>query len=260
MKRASGATTDPLSAPIDVSNLQTLATFCTNTGLLFNGIVEQSVNVIDYISSIAPFFLMSFVSSNGRYSLQPLLPLTAGNQIKTTAITPVLTFTEDDILPGSFQKEYIDADERRPVNVSLTWREADPVVIGIQRTTTVRYPGTDNNAPTQQFDMTDFCTSAAHATVYGKYELARRKFSTHMISFNTPLLTTSLLPTQIIKIERQRVNSRGDDRQEIEWYQVTDVKHNSAGVTTISAAQFPVDGSDIAKISDEVVNGTFEVI
>jgi hypothetical protein len=260
MKRASGATTDPLSAPIDVSNLQALATFCTNNGLLFNGIIEQSVNVINYISSTAPFFLMSFISSNGRYSLQPLLPLTTGNQIKTTALTPVLTFTEDEIIPGSFEKQYIDADERRAVNVSLTWREADPLIIGIQRTTTVRYPGTDSNAPTQQFDMTDFCTSAAHAAIYGKYELARRKFSTHIISFTTPLLTTNLLPTQIIKIQRQRVNSRGDNRQEIEWYQVTDVKHNSAGITGISAAQFPVDGSDIAKISNEVVNGTFEVI
>jgi hypothetical protein len=243
-----------------VSNLQALATFCTNTGLFFNGIIEQSVNVINYISSTAPFFLMSFISSNGRYSLQPLLPLTTGNQIKTTALTPVLTFTEDEIIPGSFEKQYIDADERRAVNISLTWREADPLIIGIQRTTTVRYPGTDSNAPTQQFDMTDFCTSAAHATLYGKYELARRKFSTHTISFTTPLLTTSLLPTQIIKIQRQRVNSRGDNRQEIEWYQVTDVKHSSAGITGISAAQFPVDGSDIAKISNEVVNGTFEVI
>jgi hypothetical protein len=199
-------------------------------------------------------------SSNGRYSLQPLLPLNASNGIKVTALTPVLTFTEDDILPGSFQKEYLDADQRRAVNVSLVWREADPLTIGIQRTTTVRYPGTDANAPTQQYDMTDFCTSAAHATLYGKYELARRKYSVHTISFSTALLTTSLIPTQIIKVERQRINSRGDNRSEIEWYQVTNVKHSSAGVSTISATQFPVDGSDIARISTEVVSGTFEVI
>jgi len=260
MKRASGASTDALAAPIDVSNLQNLAAFCTNNGTFFNGIIEQSVNAVNYISSTAPYFLLSFVSSNGRYSLQPLLPVDGSDDIDVTALTPVLTFTEDEILPGSFQKEYIDADERRPVNISLTWREADPLTIGIQRTTTVRYPGTDSNAPTQQFDMTDFCTSAAHAALYGKYELARSKFSTHTISFTTPLLTTSLIPTQIIKVQRQRISSRGDNRQEIEWYQVTDVKHSSDGITGISAAQFPVDGSDIAKISDEVVNGTFEVI
>jgi hypothetical protein len=260
MKRASGASTNALAAPIDVSNLQALATFCTNTGLFFNGIIEQSVNTIDYIGKTAPYFLMSFVSSNGRYGLQPLLPLNASNGIKVTALTPALTFTEDNILPGSFQKEYIDADQRRAVNISLVWREADPLTIGIQRTTTVRYVGTDANAPTEQFDMTDFCASAAHATVYGKYELARRKYSVHTISFSTALLTTSLIPTQIIKVQRQRINSRGDNRTEIEWYQVTNVKHNSAGVTSISAIQFPVNGSDIAIINNEVVNGTFEVI
>jgi predicted phage tail protein len=134
------------------------------------------------------------------------------------------------------------------------------LIIGIQRTTTVRYATTDSNAPTVQFDMTDFCTSAAHATVYGKYELARRKFSTHTISFSTPLLTTSLIPTQIIKVQRQRINSRGDNRQEVNWYQITRVKHSSDGLSVIEAVHFPVDGSDIAEISDEVVNGTFEVI
>jgi len=260
MKRVSGATTTSLAAPIDVSNLQTLATFCTNTGLFFNGIIEQSVNTIDYIAKTAPFFLLSFVSSNGRYSLQPLLPLSAGNTIKTTALTAAATFTEANIIPGSFKKNYVDADERRAVNISLVWREADPLIIGIQRTTTVRYSTTDSNAPTVQFDMTDFCTSATHAAVYGKYELARRKFSTHVISFATPLLTTSLIPTQIIEVQRQRINSRGDNRQEAEWYQITRVKHSSDGISVIEAAHFPVDGSDIARISNEVVNGTFEVI
>jgi len=260
MKRASGASTNALAAPIDVSNLETLADFCTNNATYFNGIIEQSVNTIDYIGKIAPYFLLSFISSNGRYSLQPLLPINTSNEIKVTALTPVLTFTEDDILPGSFQKEYIDADQRRAVNISLVWQEADPLTIGIQRSTTVRYPGTDVNAPTQQYDMTDFCTSAAHATLYGKYELARRKYSVHTISFATALLTTSLIPTQIIKVERQRITSRGDNRTEIEWYQVTDVKHSSDGVSVISAMQFPVNGSDIARISTEVVSGTFEVI
>lgn len=260
MKRVSGASTASIAAPIDVSNLQTLAAFCTNTGLFFNGTIEQSVNTIDYIVKTAPFFLLSFVSSNGRYSLQPILPLNASNAIKTTALTATATFTEANIIPGTFQKRYFDADQRRAVNISLVWREADPLIIGIQRTTVVRYSTTDSNAPTVQFDMTDFCTSAAHAAVYGKYELARRKFSTHSISFSTPLLTTSLIPTQIIKVQRQRINSRGDNRQETEWYQITRVKHNSDGQSVIEAVHFPVDGSDIAEISNEMVNGTFEVI
>jgi len=260
IKRADGANTASISSPIDVSNLQSLATFCTTVGLFFNGVIEESVNAIEYISKTAPFFLLSFISSNGRYSLQPLMPINASNGIKVTALTPTVTFTEADILPGSFQKQYDDADERRAVNISLIWREADPISIGIQRTISIRYSTTASDAPVLQFDMTDFCTTAAHATTFGKYELARRKFSTHVIAFATPLLTTSLIPTQIIKIERQRISSRGDNRSEIEWYQVLNVKHSSSGITTIQAAHFPVDGSDIAKISNEVINGTFQVV
>jgi len=260
IKRADGATTADISMPIDTSNLQALAAFCTNQGLLCNGVIEQSVNVIDYIGKLAPYFLLAFISNNGRYSLQTILPVTGANAIDLTALTPAATFTEDEILPGSFSKNYNDADERRAVNVSLLWREADPTVIGIQRTTTVRYPGTDNNAPTEQFDLTDVCTSAAHATVYGKYELARRTLSTHSISFSTPLLTSGLIPTQIIRVTRQRISSKGDNRTETDWYQVTNIKHESDGTSTISAMHFPVDGSNIARISDEVVNGTFEVI
>jgi hypothetical protein len=260
IKRADGAATASISMPIDTSNLQALATFCTNLGLLCNGVLDQSVNIVEYIGKLAPYFLLSFISSNGRYSLQPLLPLTGANQIDVTALTPAATFTEDEILPGSFSKSYNDADERRAVNISLLWREAEPTVIGMQRTTTVRYPATDNDAPTEQFDLTDICTSAAHAAVYGKYELARRTLSTHSISFQTPLLTSGLLPTQIIRVTRQRISSRGDNRTETDWYQVTAIKHESDGTSSIDAMHFPVDGSNIARISDEVVNGTFEVI
>lgn len=259
IKRQDPGTTADIAAPIDTSNLQTLATFNTNIGTLFNGVIEQSMNVIEYISTMAPFFLLSFISSNGRYSLQPLLPITAGNQIDTTALTPAATFTEAQILPGSFSKAYRPADERRDIVASMVWREVTTVSIGIQRTITVRYPSTASDAPVEQFDMTDCCTSAAHATLFGKYILASRKHSTHSISFQTALITTDLIPTQIIKVQRQRITSTGDNRTETDWYQVTDVKHTTAGVTTISAMHFPVDGSNVAEISDDVVNGTFTV-
>jgi hypothetical protein len=260
MKRANGASTFDLASPINVDNLPLMAVFCTNNQMFFNGIVDQSVNVIDYITTTAPYFFLAFVSDNGQYSLQALLPADGTYNIKTTALTPAMTFSEANILPGSFQKKYFSTDEQRPTVVSLLWREADPANVSIQRTTTVRYPETDANAPIVQFDMTDFCTTSTHAAIYGKYELARRRYSTHAISFDTPLLTTSLIPTQIIKVERQRTNSRGDDRLEINWYQITRVRHSVDGVSSIEAAHFPVNGSDIAIINNEIVNGTFTVV
>ena len=260
LKRANGSATFDIAMPIDVTNMQNLAAFADEYGLHFNGMLEQSVNVIDYISSTAPFFFLSFISSGGQYQLQPLLPLNGSYAIKTTAITPVIVFDENNILPGSYNKVYFNLDERRNVRVSLLWREADPLIIGIQRTTSIRYTTTVSDAPIVQYDMTDFCTSAAHATMYGKYELARRKHSTHSISLQTPLLTTALKPTDIIKVQRQRVNSHGNNRTEIDHYQVTDIKHETFGITSITAEHFPLDVNDVSVISDEILNGLFEVI
>jgi hypothetical protein len=258
--RAAGATTADISMPIDTSNLQAIAAFCTSNGTFFNGVIEQSMNVIDYISKTAPYFLLSFISANGQYSLQPLLPVTSGNAIKLTALTPAATFTEAEILPGSFSKSYRDADDRREINISLVWRECTPFEVGIQRTTTIRFGTTDNSAETEQFDLTDFCATQAHAEIFGKYQLAKRRHSTHTITFETALITSGLIPTDVIKITRQRTNSAGDDRAETDWYQITSIEHSTEGVSTIEAMYFPVDTNDIAEISDEIENGTFEVL
>lgn len=260
LKRANGSATFDIAMPIDVTNMQDLAAFADEYGLHFNGMLEQSVNVIDYISSTAPFFFLSFISSGGQYQLQPLLPLNGSQEIDETAITPVIVFDENNILPGSYSKVYFNLDERRNVRVSLLWREADPLIIGIQRTTSIRYTTTVSDAPIVQYDMTDFCTSAGHATMYGKYELARRKYSTHSISLQTPLLTIALKPTDIIKVQRQRTNSQGNNRTEIDHYQVTDIKHETFGITSITAEHFPLDANDVSVISDEILNGSFEVI
>jgi len=248
-----------IAQPIDTSNLQALATFCENIKAFFNGVIDQSVNVVEYVTDIAPFFLLSFISKNGRYSLQPLLPLSSNN-INVSALTPVKTFTEADILPGSFSKVYFDQAQRRDFIVSMIFRESSAQEIGGQRTKTVRFSTTANDAPTEQFDMTDFCTNQEHAEIYAKYELSRRKHSTHTISFNVPLLTTSLIPTQIIKVQRQRINTTGDNRTEIETYQVTGVEHASDGITSILAMHFPVNGSNVSLISNDIVNTTFEVV
>lgn len=256
-KRVVAGTTADIASPIDTSNLQTLASFHTNFGLFFNGIIEQSVNVIDYISTMAPFFFLSFVSENGRYALRPLLPLTAGNEIDTTALTPTATFTDSNIIAGSFEKEYVEGEERRDVQISVVFREVKKFRIGFQKTVQLRFSGVASDARVVQYDMTDFCVTGRHARNFAKLQLATRKHSTHTISFDTPLLTTSLAVTDIIKVQRVRLNSVGDNRTESDHYQVTSISHSTDGITTIGAMHFPLNGSNVAKISDDVINGAY---
>ena len=258
-KQADGAATADIASPIFVGNLTSIAAFCSQYNLFFNGVLDETVNIIDIAATLAPYFLLSFLSLGGQYRFEPLLPLT-GNTIKLTALTPAATFTEDEILPGSFSKSFRAVSDRQDFIAVMLYREANPSEIGIQRTKQVAFTTTALDAPVEQFDMTDFCASADHAAIYAKYELAKRKFSTHSISFKTALITTGLKPTDIIKIQRQRISSRGDNRTEIEWYQITGITYGTDGGSTIEAEHFPVSGSDIAEISNSIVNGSFRVL
>lgn len=257
--RVNGAATADIAAPIDTSNLITLASFCTNNATFFNGVIEQQVNVIEYLSKTAPFFLLRFISSNGRYSFQPILPITGAQAIDVTALTVAKTFTDSDILPGTYNKTYAEAEQRRDVIVSLVWRKVELTNIGGQATTNIRFSTTSLDAPLEQFDLTDCCTSSAHAELFGKYQLAFRKHVTHSISFSVPLDTTGLIPTQIIKVQRSRVSSVGDNRTETEHYQIEKITHSTEGVTSIEATHFPLTAGNVAEISNEIVNGSFTV-
>lgn len=257
--RVDGATTANIATPIDTSNLLTLASFCTNNGTFFNGIIDQQVNAIEYLSQSAPFFLLRFISSNGRYSLQPILPITSGQAIDVTALTPAATFTDADILPGTYNKTYAEAEERRDIIAQVLWRKTDKKGVGQGATSSVRFSTTSVDAPAEQFDLTDCCTSAAHAQLFAKYQLAFRKHVTHSISFAIPLDTTGLIPTQIIRVQRSRVSSVGDNRTETENYQIEKISHSTAGVTIIEATHFPLTAGNISEISNEIVNGTFTV-
>lgn len=253
--------TDPdVAAPIYTGNMEDLATFCDEYSLHFNGVISDSLNIIEFLSETAPYFLLSFQSNGGQYRFEPLLPLNGSQEIDVTALTPAATFTEDEILPGSFSKTYVAAADKTDVTATVLYRLNGPDAIGTQQSVQVRYSGVSLDAPVEQFDMSDFCANRDHAVIYAKHYLARRKYSVHSISFATPLSTAGLKPTDVIKIERQRITSTGDNRTEIEWYQITTIQHQTDGTTSIEAAQFPVNGSDIARISNDVLNGTFTVV
>lgn len=259
-KRAAGAATADIAAPIYIDNMTDIAAFCDEYNLHYNGVLDESVNLIEFASAMAPFFLLSFLSVGGQYRFEPILPLNGSNEIDVTALTPAATFTEDDILFGSFSKTFKAVAERQPVIAVMLYRESNPSEVGIQRTVQVAFDATSPDAPVEQFDLTDFCTDPAHAELYGKYELARRQHSTHVVSFQTALITTQLKPTDVIKIERQRISSKGDNRTEVDYYQISAITYESDGTSTIAAEHFPVDSNDIAIISNEILNGLFRVL
>ena len=258
-KRADGANTADIASPIYTGNMIDIAIFCDYYGFFFNGVLEDSVNIIELISDLAPYFFLSFLSVGGQYRFEPLLPL-VDNSIDEGALTPAATFTEDEILAGSFNKSFYPVTDRQDFIAVMLYRESSPSSIGIQRTIQVSYTTTALDAPVEQFDMTDFCTFENHAVRYAKYELAKRKYSTHTISFETALIVTGLKPTDIIKIDRQRITSAGDDRSEVDWYQISSITFNAEGRSAIEAEHFPVTAGDFSTIIDSIFNDSFRAV
>ncbi len=259
-KKIDGNNTATIVAPVELSNLQSLSTFCTNNSMFFNGIISKAVNIVDFITKTSPYYFLSFLSVGGKYQFAPVLPINGSNQIDTTALTPTATFTEANIIQGSFKKGYLSVEERREFIANCIYTECLPTAVARRKTVSVRFTSSALDSPTEQFDMSDFCADVNHAILYAKYELARRKHSTHNISFSTPLLTTTLIPTNIIKLQLQRENSVGDDRTEINYYQVSSITYDNDGVSNIEAAHFPLDTNTKSEISLEITTGTFTVL
>jgi hypothetical protein len=258
-KRADGANTADIASPIYTGNFSNIVGFCDQYGFYFNGVLDNSVNIIELLSDLAPYFFLSFLSVGGQYRFEPLLPLD-GILLDESALTPAATFTEDEILPGSFTKSFYPVTDRQDFIAVMLYREANPSEIGIQRTLQVSYATTALDAPVEQFDMTDFCAYDSHAISYATYELAKRRLSTHTISFETALIVTGLKPTDIIKIDRQRITSTGDDRSEVEWYQINSITFNAEGRSTIEAEHFPVTAGDASAITYSLINDAFRIV
>jgi hypothetical protein len=69
-----------------------------------------------------------------------------------------------------------------------------------------------------------------------------------------------LKPTDIIKIDRQRITSTGDNRSEIEWYQITSISYDPEGSSTIQAEHFPVTAGDVSAITYSIINDSFRIV
>jgi hypothetical protein len=259
--KAIAPTSDALyQSIIDDTDAALVSRFHEQYFMLCNGVIDVSVNIIDYITEAANYFLTAFINVDGKYRFAPLLPLTSSGFINTGAITPKVAFTESNILGGSYSKQYIPPYDRTEFVASIVYREVSNKVVSKQQTVEIYYPGTSLDAPREQYDLTDFCVDIFHAAIFAAYQLAKRKYVTHSVRFETFLPNTKLIPTDIISVTMDRRTTAGDDRTETNYYQVTGVTFAQDGRVAIDAIEFPLDSNGESPICADVDNLSFEVI
>ena len=170
---------------IDDAAFTAATTFTNARNYYFDGAITEPLNLRTWGVERARDFLLDFIISNGSFALRPLLDF--DNPEEITGI-----FTSGNIIEDSFELTYFDQEQRQAPRISVRWRQeqisataGNRGLFPVVREVTVRAAGVGADAPLEQIDMSDFCTSQDHAIDRAKFECRFRTLSTHAVKFTT---------------------------------------------------------------------------
>jgi len=239
---------------IDTANLLVAATFTNANGFWFNGVVSQSTNLRDWISNTLQYFLLRQTRIGGKEALRPLVPTNANGTIKTTAVSWVFTFTEQHIIPGSFEITYSSLADRKPFCATVLWRQQDDLGIPVMRTAEVRYTGTAADGPYEQHDLSGFCSTENHAVKAGTYILSKRKHVTHRLQLGVKPdgYNPTLAAGDLVRVRLDRIASTGANSVHDYLYEVDRIGKSITGEVQLDLTHFPVDANLASVVAQEV--------
>jgi hypothetical protein len=242
-------------AQIDTASLLAGATFTNVNGFWFNGVVSESTNVRDWIDSTLQYFLLRQTRVAGKEAVNPLLPVNNDGTIKTTAVSWGFTFTEQHIIPDSFEITYTPLADRKPFCAMVLWRQQDDNGIGVIRTAEVRYAGTAEDGPYEQHDLSEFCASENHAVKVGAYIISKRRHVTHRLQLGVKpdAFNATLAPGDLVRVRLDRIASTGVASRHDYLYEVDRIGKSLAGDVQLELTHFPIDG-DLASVVAKEVN------
>ena len=172
-------------AQIDTDSFSSAATYTNDRKYFFDGAISEKVNLRSWASDMASNFLLDLGISGGRFTLSPVVNFTGPETV--TAL-----MTAGNIIEGSFEANYFDTKDRLLPRVSVKWREerrnlsiVDRGLFPQIREVLVTRADAGNVAPTEQIDMSAFCTNENHAIERAKWLSQQRKYITHSIRFKT---------------------------------------------------------------------------
>ncbi len=232
------------------------ATFTNVNGFWFNGSINTSSNLRDWIGNRLRYFLLRLTRVGGKETLKPLLPTNPDGSIKTTAVDWEFAFTEEHVIPGSFDIEYTPLADRKPFAVLVLWRQQDDLGIPLIRTTEVRYPGTALEGPFEQHDLSSFCASENHAVKAGTYILSRRNHIKHRlrIGVKPDAFNPTLAPGSRVRVRLERTPSTGAASVHDYLYEVDRIGKNLSGQVQLELTHFPIDNTFASVVAKEVAS------
>jgi len=171
---------------IDLATFKEANDWCSDRGYYFNGVIADQANIRQYAADLAATHLLYFAEINGQFTLKPALPV-SGATFAAADIKGL--FTVGNILEDSYQIEYLNPEDREPIEVSATYREerssSDLASEGAFATVKEVLVKEASYTPldTVSLDMTDYCTQRSHAIDAAKFIIRTRRLTDHVVRF-----------------------------------------------------------------------------
>lgn len=190
---------------VDQQSFADASVWTYNRRYFFDGAIVERINIRSWGAQVANDYLLDLVVRNGKFALKPVATFNGPETISGL-------YTAGNIIDGSFEMSYADLQDRLPIRVSVKWRQekesSNTISRGlfpVVREVTVRETGVDENAPLEQIDLSDYCTSQTHAIDRAKWELRSRRYTTHSIKFKTTPSEATLDIGSIFKLGLETV-------------------------------------------------------
>lgn len=179
------------------------AQFTEANRFTWDGIIEEKVNLREWIFTQAGYNLLDFTILGGQFSLYPAVPFNSDFTIDTEwRVQERALFTDGNI--RNLKVTWLPPEERQLFRGVCLWRQEFPDGFAQIRTLSVRLSdaqGGRDDDPEELFDMSPFCTSREHPFTFIRYALRVRQLVDHTVQFETtPHGSLGLVPGDIFRL------------------------------------------------------------
>ena len=244
---------------IDVDALRKAAQLCQTYQMHFNGVLQTTNSLSEWMLRTSPYFLLTPRQVDGKYGLWPVCPMNAAGELSRDVVQPAMVITADDIVSGSYSRQYISPIDRRPICLIMVYRDQPTESVGQTVTVEVRYPGTALSGPFESHDLTEHCCRPEQAVYAARYILAKRRFTTHTASFTLGRRAAQLKPGDIVRVDLDLATTDGDGITDSVFYQLESLSEGTGGQVIVEATHFPVDSSGVSVVAKETHAGAVTI-
>lgn len=194
---------------IDTTSFTEAASWCSTNKYYFDGAVTSNTNLRQWAADVAAAHLLTFGEAGGRFWLRPAWP---GTATSPSAVSIKGIFTAGNIKEGTFAMEFMEPEERRPIQVSVRYREerlmspdgTNPGLFAVEQEVLVRetIPNGSDTAPIESVDLSDYVTNRDHAIDAAKFIVLMRRIPEHAVKFETTHegVAASIAPGDYIRV------------------------------------------------------------